>query len=62
MATKIVYIKYMCGLKTQHAKRKFWNANAFLQNVDSNVVDCVDQMKYSAPERNQNVISKRKSG
>ena len=26
-----------------------------------NVVDCVDQMKYSAPERSQNVTSERES-
>ena len=34
----------------------------FSKTWTQNVVDCVDQMKYSAPERNQNVISKRKSG
>ena len=56
-----IYIYNISGSKTQNAKCKFWNVNLFFLTGIQNVVAHVDQMKKSAPERAQNVISKRES-
>ena len=57
-----IYIYILVDLErgTQNESSGAWVS--FFKTWIQNVVDCVDQMKYSAPERNQNVISKRKSG
>ena len=56
---------YLCILVA--LKRSTQNVSSetqmrFSKTWTQNVVDCVDQIKYFAAERNQHVISKRKSG
>ena len=57
-----MYVYILVALKRSTQNVSSETQMRFSKTWTQNVVECVDQMKYSAPERNQNVISKRKSG
>ena len=54
-----MYILVALERSTQNVSSGTWVS--FFKTWIQNVVDCVDQMKYSAPERSQNVTSERES-